>query len=74
LSTAAEPGADSAAAVGQEQDPFLVFDPQRVEPDLRVMTRIVLRPIASPMPLGFFTVAIDSAIVSTCSGGSCPAV
>ena len=24
------------------------------------MTRIVLRPIGSPMPLGFFTVAIDS--------------
>ncbi|MFF4298519.1 GPR1/FUN34/YaaH family transporter [Streptomyces vinaceus] len=30
------------------------------EPDLRAMTRITLRPIASPMPLGFFTVAIAS--------------
>ncbi|MFF4328799.1 GPR1/FUN34/YaaH family transporter [Streptomyces sp. NPDC001272] len=30
------------------------------EPDLRAMTRINLRPIASPMPLGFFTVALAS--------------
>lgn len=33
---------------------------RRFEPDLRPMTRINLRPIASPMPLGFFTVAIAS--------------
>ncbi|MER7578795.1 GPR1/FUN34/YaaH family transporter [Kitasatospora sp. NPDC097691] len=33
---------------------------RRFEPDLRSMTRINLRPIASPMPLGFFTVAIAS--------------
>ncbi|MFK8907656.1 GPR1/FUN34/YaaH family transporter [Streptomyces sp. YS-3] len=33
---------------------------RRHEPDLRSMTRITLRPIASPMPLGFFTVAIAS--------------
>ncbi|MEU8778920.1 GPR1/FUN34/YaaH family transporter [Streptomyces sp. NPDC048606] len=33
---------------------------RRFEPDLRSMTRITLRPIASPMPLGFFTVAIAS--------------
>ncbi|MFE7428840.1 GPR1/FUN34/YaaH family transporter [Streptomyces sp. NPDC057545] len=33
------------------------------EPDLRRMTRINLRPIASPMPLGFYTVAIASVIV-----------
>ncbi|MFJ3877016.1 GPR1/FUN34/YaaH family transporter [Streptomyces sp. NPDC090077] len=33
---------------------------RRHEPDLRAMTRITLRPIASPMPLGFFTVAIAS--------------
>ncbi|WP_443051407.1 GPR1/FUN34/YaaH family transporter [Streptomyces sp. NBC_00234] len=33
---------------------------RRFEPDLRSMTRIVLRPIASPMPLGFFTVSIAS--------------
>ncbi|WP_371675935.1 GPR1/FUN34/YaaH family transporter [Streptomyces sp. NBC_01276] len=30
------------------------------EPDLRSMTRINLRPIASPMPLGFFTISIAS--------------
>ncbi|MDK9499250.1 GPR1/FUN34/YaaH family transporter [Streptomyces katrae] len=33
---------------------------RRFEPDLRAMTRITLHPIASPMPLGFFTVAIAS--------------
>ncbi|MFB8396262.1 GPR1/FUN34/YaaH family transporter [Streptomyces yangpuensis] len=33
------------------------------EPDLRRMTRINLRPIASPMPLGFYAVAIASVIV-----------
>ncbi|WP_326595832.1 GPR1/FUN34/YaaH family transporter [Streptomyces sp. NBC_01803] len=35
------------------------------EPDLRSMTRINLRPIASPMPLGFFAVAIASVIVGS---------
>ncbi|MFD5878960.1 MULTISPECIES: GPR1/FUN34/YaaH family transporter [Streptomyces] len=35
---------------------------RRFEPDLRSMTRINLHPIASPMPLGFFTVAIASAL------------
>ncbi|MET8698093.1 GPR1/FUN34/YaaH family transporter [Kitasatospora sp. NPDC004723] len=34
-------------------------------PDLDAMTRITLRPIASPMPLGFFTVAISSAVTSS---------
>ncbi|GAA2712079.1 MULTISPECIES: GPR1/FUN34/YaaH family transporter [Streptomyces] len=33
------------------------------EPDLRRMTRINLRPIASPMPLGFYAVAMASAVV-----------
>ncbi|MFJ6940578.1 GPR1/FUN34/YaaH family transporter [Streptomyces sp. NPDC101132] len=33
---------------------------RRFEADLRAMTRINLRPMASPMPLGFFTVAIAS--------------
>ncbi|MFJ3975268.1 hypothetical protein [Streptomyces sp. NPDC090021] len=33
------------------------------EADLRRMTRINLRPIASPMPLGFYTVAIASVVV-----------
>ncbi|MFF6888478.1 GPR1/FUN34/YaaH family transporter [Streptomyces sp. NPDC012421] len=36
---------------------------RRHEPDLRSMTRINLRPIASPMPLGFYAVAIASVIV-----------
>ncbi|MDQ1006709.1 succinate-acetate transporter protein [Streptomyces sp. V4I23] len=35
------------------------------EPDLRPMTRINLRPIASPMPVGFFAVAIASVIVGS---------
>jgi hypothetical protein len=34
-------------------DPLTAFDPARHEDDLRAMTRIVLRPIGSPMPLGF---------------------
>jgi succinate-acetate transporter protein len=38
------------------------------------MTRIVLRPIGSPMPLGFFTVAIDSVLVSAPQWGLLPAV
>ncbi|MFB7469857.1 GPR1/FUN34/YaaH family transporter [Kitasatospora sp. NPDC056184] len=46
------PGPDGAAA-------------GRPEPDLNAMTRISLRPIASPMPLGFFTVAISSAVTSS---------
>lgn len=36
---------------------------RRFEPDLRGMTRINLRPIASPMPLGFWTVGIASVVV-----------
>ncbi|MEU3607804.1 GPR1/FUN34/YaaH family transporter [Streptomyces sp. NPDC035033] len=36
---------------------------RRHEPDLRSMTRINLRPIASPMPLGFYAVAIASIVV-----------
>ncbi|CAM5655000.1 GPR1/FUN34/yaaH family protein OS=Kitasatospora aureofaciens OX=1894 GN=GCM10010502_04770 PE=3 SV=1 [Kitasatospora aureofaciens] len=35
------------------------------EPNLHAMTRITLRPIASPMPLGFFTVAISSVVTSS---------
>ncbi|MFI8192004.1 GPR1/FUN34/YaaH family transporter [Streptomyces sp. NPDC085946] len=35
------------------------------EPDLRSMTRITLRPIASPMPVGFFAVAIASVVVGS---------
>ena len=68
--------ADSAPAVpGQrsEVDPLTVFDPAKFEADLRSMTRIVLRPIGSPMPLGFFTVAIDSVLFSALQWGLLPA-
>ena len=36
------------------------------------MTRIVLRPIGSPLPLGFFTVAIDNVLVSALQSGVLP--
>jgi hypothetical protein len=55
-------------------DPLTVFDPAKVEGDLRAMTRIVLRPIGSPLPLGFFTVAIDNVLVSALQWGLLPAV
>jgi hypothetical protein len=64
------PGTPGLAA---DVDPLTVFDPARREPDLRAMTRIVLRPIGSPMPLGFFTVAIDSVLVSALQWGLRPA-
>jgi len=54
-------------------DPLAVFDPAKVERDLRSMTRIVLRPIGSPLPLGFFTVAIDNVVVSVLQWGVLPA-
>jgi uncharacterized protein len=63
-----KPGPDA------EVDPLTVFDPAKREADLRAMTRIVLRPIGSPMPLGFFTVAIDSVLVSALQWGLLPAV
>ncbi len=44
---------------GGDEDPFTVFRPEAFEPDLQSMTRIVLRPIGSPMPLGLFTPAIE---------------
>ncbi|MFE2245926.1 GPR1/FUN34/YaaH family transporter [Streptomyces lavendulae] len=54
--------AASPAADGGDTPPTLPDVPpgRRFEPDLRSMTRINLRPIASPMPLGFFTIAIAS--------------
>jgi uncharacterized protein len=82
----AGPGADSRGGVmppnsapgvpGQasEVDPLTVFDPDKWEGDLRAMTRIVLRPIGSPLPLGFFTVAIDSVLFSVLQWGLLPAV
>ena len=53
--------------------PVTTLDPAEVEPDLRSMTRIVLRPIGSPLPLGFFTVAIDNVVVSALQWGLLPA-
>jgi succinate-acetate transporter protein len=49
-----------------------VFDPDKIEPDLRAMTRIVLRPIGSPLPLGFFIVATDNVLVSALQWGLLP--
>ncbi|MGI5490101.1 GPR1/FUN34/YaaH family transporter [Microtetraspora malaysiensis] len=43
------------------------------EPDLRRMTRINLRPIASPMPLGFYSVAIASVMIASLQLGLFPA-
>lgn len=65
------PGTSSPPAA---VDPLPGFDPAKWEADLRSMTRIVLRPIGSPMPLGFFTVAIDSVLVSALQWGLLPAV
>jgi succinate-acetate transporter protein len=65
-----EPGTPGSPAGA---DPLTVFDPGTIEPDLRDMTRIVLRPIGSPLPLGFFTVAIDNVLVSALQWGLLPA-
>jgi succinate-acetate transporter protein len=53
--------------------PRSAFGPAEIEPGLRDLTRIVLRPIGSPLPLGFFTVAIDNVLVSALQWGSLPA-
>jgi uncharacterized protein len=58
---------------GEGKDPFTVSQPYEDDPDLRSMTRIVLRPIGSPLPLGLFTVAIDSVLVSCLQWGIIPA-
>jgi uncharacterized protein len=49
-------------------DPATVSDPE-IQLDTRAITRIVLRPIGSPLPLGFFTVAIDNVMVSALQWG-----
>jgi succinate-acetate transporter protein len=46
----------------------------RTEPEVQAMTRIVLRPIGSPLPVGYFTVAIDNVVTSTLQWGVLPAV
>jgi succinate-acetate transporter protein len=54
--------------------PLAASDPATIEQrDVQAMTRIVLRPIGSPLPLGFFTVAIDNVLVSTLQWGVLPA-
>jgi succinate-acetate transporter protein len=65
-----EPGTSEPQADGSR---LTVFDPARIEPDAQEMTRIVLRPIGSPLPLGFFTVAIDNVLVSALQWGLLPA-
>jgi uncharacterized protein len=45
------------------------INPATFDADLRAMTRIVLRPIGSPLPVGFFTVAIDNVVISTLQWG-----
>jgi uncharacterized protein len=66
-------GRPEPADQGEEKDTFTAFGPEKLEPDLRSMTRIVLRPIGSPLPVGFFTVAIDNALVSALQWGIIPA-
>ncbi|TMR22695.1 hypothetical protein ETD86_10575 [Nonomuraea turkmeniaca] len=56
-----QPGGEQAAPGGRYH-----------EPDLRRMTRINLRPIASPMPLGFYSVAIASVMIATLQLGLFP--
>lgn len=65
-----EPGRPEPHAGG---DPLTGCDPAAIEQrDVQAMTRIVLRPIGSPLPLGFFTVAIDSVLVSVLQWGVLP--
>jgi succinate-acetate transporter protein len=64
-----EPGKpEPPAGVGR----LAVVDLAKFEPDAQEMTRIVLRPVGSPLPLGFFTVAIDNVLVSTLQWGLVP--
>jgi succinate-acetate transporter protein len=60
---------ESQGGVGR----LTVVDPAKTVPDAQGMTRIVLRPIGSPLPLGFFTVAIDNVLVSALQWGLLPA-
>ncbi|WP_289734739.1 acetate uptake transporter family protein [Streptomyces macrolidinus] len=60
MSTDSASAGDAEDAPDSRRDAGPAGPGRRFEPDLRSMTRINLRPIASPMPLGFFTVAIAS--------------
>jgi uncharacterized protein len=65
-----EPGKPEPEAGG---DPLTGSDLAKIEQrDVQAMTRIVLRPIGSPLPLGFFTVAIDNVVVSALQSGLLP--
>ena len=65
-----EPGKPEPQASG---DPLTASDPDKIEQrDVQALTRIVLRPIGSPLPVGFFTVAIDNVLVSALQWGVLP--
>ena len=68
-----EPGRPSQPEPQAGVHPLTASDPATIEQrDVQAMTRIVLRPIGSPLPLGFFTVAIDNVLVSTLQWGVLP--
>jgi hypothetical protein len=69
MSTPLPPRTAGVPGQASEVDPLTMFDPAKWEGDLRAMTRSVLRPIGSPMPRGFFTVAIDSVLFSALQAG-----
>jgi uncharacterized protein len=52
--------------------PRTALDPAKIERERQAMTRIILRPIGSPLPLGYFTVAIDNVLVSALQWGLLP--
>jgi succinate-acetate transporter protein len=54
--------------------PRTALDPAKIERERQAMTRIILRPIGSPLPLGYFTVAIDNVVTSVLQWGVLPGV
>jgi uncharacterized protein len=69
------PGRPDAGKPGPQAgiDLLTASDPSKIEQrHVQAMTRINLRPIGSPLPLGFFTVAIDNVLVSTLQWGILP--
>lgn len=62
-----------ASPSGEDPDiPFPNDDPARLEPDLLSMIQINLRPMATPLPVGFFAVGIASVTVSAYQFGILP--
>ncbi|WP_405797192.1 GPR1/FUN34/YaaH family transporter [Streptomyces sp. NBC_01506] len=57
---------------GSSDVPSPNYDSARHEADLRSIVRVNLRALATPLPLGFFTVAIDSVVVSAYQFGILP--